>query len=293
MNNHRRDALLKEYGEVSNNFRLLTDIRFRMLAFLPVATGAAAAVAVVKGDAAGVGIFSLALFGLASTIGLATYNARNDQLYDELVGRAASIERSLELADGGYANRPRPWFTLRLGRIGWKIDHRTGIATIYAASIALWLTAVLAPILEVSRRTYLDLSLPYFVAADPSAWVNVIALALAITVTGRGVGIIKAQKKAQSDYLRTRAADAVNRARALEPAAAAKDSELIRLCVDLSGEDAKTIQARAAFYMTLEPASRERYLPQGSRDQFASHFVALLTDLPPRWLLDCTTGRRR
>lgn len=293
MNDHRRDALLKEYGEVSNNFRLLTDIRFRMLAFLPVATGAAAAVAVVKGDAAGSGIFSLALFGLAATIGLATYNARNDQLYDELVGRAASIERSLDLADGGFANRPRPWLTLRLGRLRWKIDHRTGIATIYAASIALWLTAVLAPILEVGRRAYLHLSLPHFMVPDPSAWVNVIALLLAITVTGKGAGIIKAQKKVQSDFLRTRAADAVNRARALEPAAAATDPELIRLCVDLSGENAQTIQARAAFYASLEPASRARYLPQGSSDQFASHFVALLTDLPPRWLLDCATGRRR
>src|ERR1700751_3073124 len=28
MDDHRREALLKEYGEVSNNFRLLTDIRF-------------------------------------------------------------------------------------------------------------------------------------------------------------------------------------------------------------------------------------------------------------------------
>jgi hypothetical protein len=120
----------------------------------------------------------------------------------------------------------------------------------------------------------------------------VIALVLAITVTGKGVGIIQAQKKAQRSNLRKLAADAVNRARALEPSAATADPELIKLCVDLSGEDAKTIEARAAFYASLEPASRAWYLPQESSDQFASHFVALLTDLPPRWLLDCATGRR-
>jgi hypothetical protein len=100
MDNHRRDALLKEYGEVSSNFRLLTDIRFKLVALLPVASAAAAA---FKGDSPGFGAFVLSLFGLAATIGLVTYNTRNDQLYDELVGRAASIERGLGLADGASA----------------------------------------------------------------------------------------------------------------------------------------------------------------------------------------------
>jgi hypothetical protein len=102
----RRDALLKEYSEVGANFRLLTDIRFKLLGILPIAAAIAAA---LKGNALGIQGFGLSLFGLVATLGLATYNARNDQLYDELVGRAASIERSLGLPDGYFANRPRPW----------------------------------------------------------------------------------------------------------------------------------------------------------------------------------------
>jgi hypothetical protein len=104
MNATRRNALLKEYSEVGDNFRLLTDIRFKLLTLLPIAAAAAAA---IKHDALGTQAFGLSLFGLVATLGLATYNARNDQLYDELVGRAASIERSLGLPDGYFANRPR------------------------------------------------------------------------------------------------------------------------------------------------------------------------------------------
>jgi hypothetical protein len=132
----RREALLKEYSEVGYNFRLLTDIRFRLLALLPIAAAAAAA---LKGDALGAQGFGLSLFGLVATLGLATYNARNDQLYDELVGRAASIERSLGLSDGAFANRPRAWLELpSRGRLRWSIDHRTGVTIIYGATVALW-----------------------------------------------------------------------------------------------------------------------------------------------------------
>jgi hypothetical protein len=140
----RQEALLKEYSEVSSNFRMLTDIRFKLLAFLPIA---AAAAATLKTESPGAIQFALSLFGLVVTIGLVTYNARNDQLYDELVGRAAAIERSLNIPDGAFANRPTAWLRLQLPGGTWKIDHRTAVSTIYSASIALWLFGVVSYVL--------------------------------------------------------------------------------------------------------------------------------------------------
>jgi len=157
----RSQALLKEYSEVCNNFRTLTDIRFKLLAFLPIASAAAVAVLklIAQDQASTGGIQGLelvwGLFGLIVTIGLVTYNARNDQLYDALVARAADIERNLNIPDGAFANRLGSWLRVpgftknpRLRKLSWKIDHRTAISTVYAASIALWLFVVVAYVLN-------------------------------------------------------------------------------------------------------------------------------------------------
>lgn len=289
MDDSRRDALLKEYGEVSGNFKLLTDIRFKLLAFLPIATAAAAA---IKSEGAGIGNFSLSLFGLVATIGLLTYNARNDQLYNELVARAASIERSLGLQDGSFANRPRPWLTIWCPRVDWKVEHGTGVATIYAASIALWLSGLLAPILEFARQTYVSLGLRHFLVADPSAWVNATAVGTAICATYLGLRSAGRQKKRRAQEMRRLAVAAVERAKSLEFSAVAKDVKFVELCVRLSDGDRNAIAARASFYASIDPESLGHYLLRGESTQTASHFVALLTDLPPRWLFDCATNRR-
>ncbi len=74
MGKRSEEALLKKHGEVSNNFRLLTDIRFKLLAFLVIAAAGAA----LKSDNASLPGLVLLLFELVFTIGLVTYNKRND-----------------------------------------------------------------------------------------------------------------------------------------------------------------------------------------------------------------------
>jgi len=288
MDDARREVLLKEYGEVANNFRTLTDIRFRMLSFLPVISGLVAAGAAIKGDLAGVGTFTLALLGLAATVGLATYNGRNDQLYDELVGRAANLERMLGLPDGQFANRPRYWLTIQIGTIKLPINHRTAVEIIYVASSALWLTLLFAGALELGRRTYVYCNLRHLQVSDPSAWVNAIALVLAIGVTGLGAFLINKQSEKRREHLRDLAARAYKKALSLDLSELLKDGEFIEICAKLADdEDMKETQARAQFYARVDLG---HYMVLDSKELRAAHLVALLTDFPPHWVFRCGEG---
>lgn len=289
MNAHRREALLKEYGEVGSNFRHLSDIRFKLLAFLPIGAAAAAA---LKGESLGLASFLISLFGLVVTAALAAYNARNDQLYDELVGRAASIERSLGMPDGNFANRPRPWLRIHMGRLRWKIDHRTSVAIIYAASSALWLVGVFAPILEAGRRLYIAAGLPFFVTPHAAAAVMLLAAILSIVCVVLVVRVLQAQREKQAKALREQAAEAVSKAVDLSMSAVAGNPSLLSLCASLGGAKVETIAARARYYAQLAPESLGHYIQSGSPLVVAAHTIALLTDLPARWLFDTATNRR-
>ncbi|RZU02634.1 hypothetical protein [Rivibacter subsaxonicus] len=301
----RREALLKEYGEVCSNFRLLTDIRFKLLALLPVATAVAVA---TSHQAGGLIAVAVSLFGLAVTIGLVVYNARNDQLYIELVGRAAAIERSLGLPDGAFANRPRAWLRIELPLMRWKIEHGTGIALIYKASIALWLFGVLAPLLELARVALLRARWPGLDPTAPANWVEpsavpqLVAFALAVLLTWRVAARVNAQRKSRQDRMRDSARSAVETAAAMDWTDIADSPTLLRDCVDLTGADSSDeLEARARFYAGLGAAAVDHYAPRElpldmpTSDpalRLAAYRIALLTDLPPRWLLDCASERR-
>jgi hypothetical protein len=273
----RREALLKEYSEVASNFRMLTDIRFKLLALLPIAAAAATAVAQESPGAIRLG---LSLFGLVVTIGLLTYNTRNDQLYDELVRRAGAIERSLGNPDGAFANRPMTWLRIE-GLFGrkWSVDHRVAISTIYSASIALWLFGIMAYALDSTVKSLSVMS------------ADLIAIAVAIIVTALGRGLIKRQRKAREENMQRRAAEAVAIAVGRTISETVSDPKFIETCAKLSDIEEGKIRARAKFYAAADTEQIRNYIPQHSRELSACQLIALLTDLPPLWIFDCYTNR--
>jgi hypothetical protein len=293
----KHEALLKEYGEVSSNFGRLTDIRFRLLGLIPVATLIGAITEASKHDLSAAD-FVVSLFGLAVVLGLMTYSVRNDQLYDELIGRAADIERSLGIRDGSFGFRPRPWLRLPLGCCGWKMDHGRALIVIYGATAVVWLTGVLAPAIEFLQS----------VCSERFRWLTqmhmglksaeiLVAFAVSVTVTVLigfwGMAVRDARQKQMRRLAKCAFRRGKNHFR--DPALAVADGKFIDWCIRLAGKKPgkgtrRRMRLRIKFHTSRENIGR--YLPQSSAGQFSAHLIASLSDFPPRWIFDCASGRR-
>jgi hypothetical protein len=156
---YKKDVALGEYKEVAAQFRALTDIRFRLLTYLPLGTVAAAVFAQKTSDLVQPAISA---FAFAVTLSLAIYNKRNDQFYDELVLRAAELERDLQIEHGSFSDRPRPMLKYGLVtsfsdrrssflKYGLAVEHRWPIGFIYAATASLWAYLFTAALYPASR----------------------------------------------------------------------------------------------------------------------------------------------
>ena len=329
MGPERREALLAEYREVCQNFRLLTDIRFRLLALVPAA---AAIIAVVGDDKASTDRLPVALLGLGATLGIATYNKRNDQLYDELVGRAAAIERSLGLQDGGFTTRPNPWLRYRVLGITWEVNHRLGVGTIYFATAVLWFYLVLAPVLvgfmgtevwELVRDWFsenLSPSLASWFSKDVAS--RVVAAAFAVLLVWLGVSTVQRQERRRKDQLRRDSIAALEmlnrcerevRRETLVPVPSsrsdlkrslgqnileslAEDRPFLDACARLLGSADEVrvdkVRARVWFYSGIHPDTFGHYVPDTRGVWRNAFLLALLVDLPPLWLADVWANRR-
>lgn len=296
MEKNRQDALVNEYREVANNFRQLTDIRFKLLVFLPAATALAA---VLKVEPDGLRGLVISLFGLVTTFGLVIYSTRNDQFYGELIERASEIERILGLVGGTFSIRSTAYLYLRLFGVKLKVNHGTGIGIIYASAISLWLFEIYLPLVVFIRQIFVNRDI-YFNSTDTSTsavtvtsnWAQIIAALLALLSTYFALQSVKHQKRIRQQRMRELAASAVNQLSSLGRSKSALDSHFISTCTELAGTESDKIKARAEFYGNLDATSLSHYISTKSEALMASHFVALLTDLPPRWVFDCAASRR-
>jgi hypothetical protein len=90
------EKLKLDYEHTISLIRMLTDIRFKLLAFVPTLAGTA--VAVLDKDQSGHATTAIGLLGLAFTVAVSLYDLRNSMLYDAAIHRAKGIE-----ADIGFA----------------------------------------------------------------------------------------------------------------------------------------------------------------------------------------------
>jgi len=138
----RNDDLRLDYNETTDLMRGLTDVRFKLVAFVPTISGAAIAV-LGRGKSTTSELLAVGLLGLVATVGIVIFDLRNTQLLDYAVLRAKSLEERLGFVSFFEPGSPGGLFTERPGRdlrlFGLAgVGHDRGLALVYSAAIGGW-----------------------------------------------------------------------------------------------------------------------------------------------------------
>lgn len=140
----RGELLRLDYAQTTDLLRMLTDVRFKLLALVPTLSGAAVGLLGRPGSA--VELLAIGVLGLAATLGVLLYELRNSELHDYAIRRARRIEAALGLpsagggASGGLFSE-QPERTLRLLGIA-AVDRDRGLALVYGAALGGWVYLV-------------------------------------------------------------------------------------------------------------------------------------------------------
>jgi hypothetical protein len=150
------DRLELDYARTTETIRMLTEIRFKLLAAVPAASVAIIALVAEKPNQSVALV--VGLFGLSVTFGLSLYELRNTQIYNGAIESAKFLEGELSRRrtnswartfcrrkgrapvptpepGGVFSNRPKGDLTF----FGVEVWHRQGLAIIYATAVAGWI----------------------------------------------------------------------------------------------------------------------------------------------------------
>jgi hypothetical protein len=161
------------------------------------------------------------------------------------------------------------------------VSHAQGLGTIYTATIALWLFLIF----DVFFKETISALLATFVV---------------VLLFSRGIAV---RERARRRDLRRSAKEAVALLidtkmdfQKLSDEETLEGKNFLHWCTcALVGNERNKDAARARinFYFGLCPEVLEYYAPFSDENEIRAAFiVALLTDLPPIWILDAHTGRR-
>ena len=139
----KREILLAEYSEASSAWRMLTDVRFKLLALIPpISAIALLAIVSPKGPLEGAATavrVAAAAFGFIVVGGLFAYDTRNSELYDDLISRGRRTESELGIHAGVFRGRLKPRREL--------ISHGPALVLVYGVVLVAWALAGLAVLL--------------------------------------------------------------------------------------------------------------------------------------------------
>jgi len=135
------ERLRFEYEQAWALVRMLSEVRFKLLAFVPTIAGAA--VAFLSGDVHRHTRLAVGLVGAVATLGVFLYEARNTQHYGRALEQLRGLEQQLGLSLLALPPPPRA--------AGVKLGQRFGLGVVYAAALAAWLYLVVWALLALAE----------------------------------------------------------------------------------------------------------------------------------------------
>ena len=138
-----RTAQVAVYTEIGNNYRAMDDLRLRLLALLPLATGAGIVVLLGgHGVPAAIDV-PVGLFGMVATISLYFYELHGIEKCAHYIDAGAKLEEDFKVR-GSFTNRPH-------GIFGVIVSELLPAALIYPASFTGWLFLALYHVGNIAR----------------------------------------------------------------------------------------------------------------------------------------------
>lgn len=125
------DRLRADYDQTAQLLRTITDVRFKLVAFVPTISGIA--VGLLGQGRPAADLLSVGALGLLATLGVLTYELRNTQLYDYALARAKALESELGL--GLYREQPAGELAL-FGVV--TVERDRALALVYSAAVGGW-----------------------------------------------------------------------------------------------------------------------------------------------------------
>jgi uncharacterized membrane protein len=149
--NEQKDDTRLAYDQTLQTYRMLADIRFKLLAFIPVVSGTA--ITFLTSDPKTIldnppMALVIGLLGFFVTLGIAFYDLRNSKLHDDTINYARDLEKSLPPSYGkGHITETRRARRQKLFGIV-EIWHDRALALIYGSVLGAWLFPVSYAILR-------------------------------------------------------------------------------------------------------------------------------------------------
>jgi hypothetical protein len=122
------------YAQVSDNYRAIDDLRLRLLALLPLATGTGILVLLSGKGVSGEVIAPVGLFGMVATLSLYFYELHGVDKCAHFIHRGQELERQMGVR-GSFRNRPPSIFGV--------VSELLPTMILYPASFAAWLFVTL------------------------------------------------------------------------------------------------------------------------------------------------------